>query len=64
MRTGVWLGYLSERDNLEDLGTDGKIILQWIFKEIGRDGLYGVYLAQDGDMWLYLARTVRIKGRI
>jgi hypothetical protein len=26
MRTGVWLGYLSERNNLEDLDTDGKIL--------------------------------------
>jgi hypothetical protein len=30
---GVWLGYLSERDYLEDLDTDGKIILQLILNK-------------------------------
>jgi hypothetical protein len=33
MHTGFWLGYLRERDHLEDLGTDGWIILKWVFKK-------------------------------
>jgi hypothetical protein len=28
----VWWGILSERDTLEDLGIDGRIILKCIFK--------------------------------
>jgi len=28
MYTGIWLGNLRERDNLHDLGVDGRIILE------------------------------------
>ena len=33
MHAGLWWGYLKERFHLEDLGVDGKIILEWIFKK-------------------------------
>ena len=27
-----WWGYLRERDRLEDVGIDGRIILKWTYK--------------------------------
>ena len=34
-----WWGNVRERDHLEDLGVDGRIIVKWIFKK------------WDGDAW-------------
>jgi hypothetical protein len=31
----AWLENLNERDHLEDLGTDGKIILGWVLRKYG-----------------------------
>jgi len=33
VHTGFWWGYLREKDYLEDLGLDGRIILKWVFKK-------------------------------
>jgi hypothetical protein len=33
VQTGFWWGNLTERDHLEDLGVDRKMILKWIFKK-------------------------------
>jgi hypothetical protein len=36
MGTSFWLGRLKGRDNSEDLGVDGRIILKWILREYVR----------------------------
>ena len=33
---GFWWGDLRERDHMEDLGLDGRIILKWVLEEWGR----------------------------
>ena len=30
MYTGLWWGHLKERDDLKDLGVNGKMVLNWI----------------------------------
>ena len=41
---------MSERDHLEDPGTDGRVILKWIFTKW--DGVMDwIELAQDRDSW-------------
>jgi hypothetical protein len=39
---------LKGRDHLEDLGIDGKIILEWI---TGWEGVDWMHLVQDRDQW-------------
>jgi hypothetical protein len=49
MHTGFWREDPKERDHLEDLGVDGRIILKFVFKELGHEGMDWVCLAQDTD---------------
>jgi len=57
--TGLWWGNLSKRDNLEDSGADGRIILRWIFRKWnGGGGMDWIDLAQDRDMWRALVNAV------
>jgi hypothetical protein len=49
VHTGFWWGDLREGDHLEDLGADGRIILQWIFKNWEWGGMDWIDLAEDGD---------------
>jgi len=52
VHTGFWWegGDLRERDCLEDLGIDERIILKWSFKKWAGDR-DEIDLAQDRDRW-------------
>ena len=41
-----------------DPGIDGRIILRWIFKKVGRGGMDWIVLAQDRDRWQPLVNAV------
>jgi hypothetical protein len=43
-----WWGDMRERDHLEDLGADGKIMLKWIFKKWDGETLTGLIWLRIG----------------
>jgi len=43
---------------LGDPGIDGRIILRWIFQEVGCEGMDWIKLAQDGDRWRALMNAL------
>jgi hypothetical protein len=49
VHTGCWWGDLMERDHLEDLGADDRIILRWMCKKWdGGGGGVGLDLSGSG----------------
>jgi hypothetical protein len=50
VHTGFWRGTLRKRDNLEDPGVDGRIIIRWVFWKCN-GGMDWFDLAQDRDRW-------------
>jgi hypothetical protein len=53
VHTGFWWGNLLERDHLEDLGIDGRIISRWVFKKWDGEGWTGL-------MWLSVGTGSRL----
>jgi hypothetical protein len=49
-----WPGNLRRRDDLENLGVDGRILLKLILK---KGGLADVSLSQDMDQWRAVMNT-------
>ena len=58
MHTGFWWGNLRERGHLEDPGTDGRIILRWIFRKWNGGDMDWIDLAEDRDMWWAVVNAV------
>jgi hypothetical protein len=47
---GFWWEELMDRDHVEDLGVDGRIILKWISKYRGGSTDW-IHMAPDRDRW-------------
>jgi hypothetical protein len=54
----ILVGKLEGSDQLEDLGVDGKIILEWILTKIVWEGVVWILLAQGRDHSQAVANTV------
>jgi len=57
MHTIFWLENLTVGFHLEDVGIDGRIILEWMFEKEWR-GVDWMHLAQDRDQWWALVNTL------
>ena len=58
LHRGLWWGNLRERDHLEDLGIDGRIILRWIFRKWDVGWMDWIDVAQDSDKWRAVVNAV------
>ena len=56
--TGLWWGNLKERDHLEGLGVDGRIILRWIYRKWFGATWTGLIWFQNRDSWWALVNEV------
>ena len=57
VQTGFWWGDLTERDHLENLGVDGRMILKFIFKKWDGEAWTGLIWLRigkgDGHLWMH-----------
>ena len=57
----VWWGNLRERNHLEDVGVDGRMILKCIFKKRELGGMEWITVAVDRDRWrAYVNATMNL----
>jgi hypothetical protein len=54
---GFCSGNLTEREHLENLCLDGRIILKCVFRKLG-GGMDWIAVFQDGDKWRTLVNVV------
>jgi len=54
VHTGFWWGNLTERDHLEGLGIDGRIILRWIFRKWDVGAWTGLIWLRTGTGYAFL----------
>jgi hypothetical protein len=54
----IWWGGLRERDHLENLGVDGRIILKKGLQNLGWGSKNWIALAQDRNRWRALLNAV------
>jgi hypothetical protein len=59
MHTGFSCKNLKERGHLEHQGIDGRIVVKWILREIGWEGVELITLSEQKDMSQVLADTIR-----
>jgi hypothetical protein len=62
MHTIFWLENLKERGHSEDLGVDGRLILESIIGKWG-EKVWTRYVAQDKDKWRAVVEAVTF-GRV
>jgi len=55
MSTKFWSENLKRRDHSEDVGADGRIILEWI---LGWEGVFWGHVAQDRNQWRPVVKVV------
>jgi hypothetical protein len=57
----IEVGKSEEREQLRDLDVDGRIILNYVFKEILCANVYWIHLAQDTDQeWSLLEAIINL----
>jgi hypothetical protein len=54
-----WLEYLKERDHLEDLSIEQRIILEWILEKWDEMVWTSLICLRVGEKWLVIANMVK-----